>query len=534
MPAVMDPKASLPAGEPLTLSVARSNAPFSRAALGLPEVRQEPDVLKPLRPKKEPPPVADQVDQAQILNDHPAGGPPGAPPPPTAPPPVAPLPHAPPPFASFRGGVDNGTTIPPDTAGAVGPAHVFNPLNNNVWIFDRAGNQVAPVVSLNAFWRGLGIQGNTFDPRAIFDPYARRYIFVTMADADSPTSSLLVAASLTDDPTQGWVSHAIRVDDAAQGVVWFDFPSVGFTSDKITIQVNLFTRNGSQFAGSTVYAIDKNSLYNSPHQALVQRFTLANQGATHVPAVTYDPNFADQFLLARWSGNIQNQGYLVCYRLSGNVATGNATLARVGFISTAQNWASFPPGDIAPQVGTNDRLSVGDDRLLTVCYRGGKLYACHAIMLPTANPTRSAVQWFEIDTSTWNVLTVDRIDDASGNAFYSAPSLAVNSEGQVMIGHAQFASTIHGSGAFTLRAGSAAAPGPTIFAPGLNTYKKPAVFGGTSNRWGDYSHTQVDPNDQDFWTVQQFADDPADTWGTMWTTVTPQPAAVVPAPTTDV
>jgi hypothetical protein len=515
----MDPKATLPQGDLLTLFQARSNSPFVQAELESHGVQLEQAEVKPLRPKKERAPVADQVDQTQILNANFGASPPGAPAPPASPPPVAP---APPPFATFRGGVDNRTTIPPDTAGAVGPAHVFNPLNNNVWIFDRAGNQVARTVSLNAFWSGLGIQGHTFDPRAIFDPFERRYIFVTMADAASPTSSLLVAASQTDNPTQGWASHAIRVDDAAQGAVWFDFPSVGFTSDKITIQINLFTRDSSQFAGSTVYAIDKRSLYDPPHQALLQRFTLTNQGATHVPAVTYDSNFADQFLLARWSGDIQGQGYLVCYRLSGNVATGSATLVRVGFIKTPQTWAPFPPGDIGPQVGSNERLSVGDDRLLTVCYRNGKLYACHAIMLPTANPTRSAVQWFEIDTATWSVVTAARIDDPSGNTCYSAPSLAVNGDGQIMIGHAQFASTIHGSGAFTLA--SASAPAQTIFAPGLNTYKKPPLFGGTSNRWGDYSHTQVDPNDTDFWTVQQFADDPADTWATMWTQVTPPSA----------
>lgn len=516
MPAAMDPKAALPVGDPLMLQEARSHAPFARGRAFSADAPPEQIEPKPLRPRKEPPPVADQVDTAQVLNPKVSGAAPPAAPPPASPPTAPPLPAP----TSFRGGKDNGTTIPPDTAGAVGPRHVFNPLNNNVWIFDRTGNQVTPTVSLNGFWSGLGIQGHTFDPRAIFDPYGQRYIFVTMADADSPTSSLLVAASQTDDPTQGWVSHAIRVDDAAQGAVWFDFPSVGFTADKITIQINLFTRGNSQFAGSTVYAIDKQSLYSPPYQALVQRFVLQSQGATHVPATTYDPAFADQFLLARWSGNIQNQGYLVCYRLSGNVATGTAALTRVGFLTVAQTWAAFPPGDIGPQTGTNELLSVGDDRLLSVCYRNGKLYCCHAIMLPTNNPTRSAVQWFEIDTATWNVLNVERIDDQTGTTFYSAPSLAINQDGHVMIGHAHFSPNTHGSGAFSLRGAAGAFGAPTIFAPGLNTYKKPATFGGTSNRWGDYSHTQVDPNDGDFWTVQQFADDSPDTWSTMWTKVT--------------
>jgi len=514
--APMEPKAALPAGDALILDKAKSNAPFSRERLAARSATARSVRVKPLRPAKERFPVATEADPAQLLSTAPAGGQPPSGAAPMAPPTP---PAAPPATTPFTGGADNRTTIPPDTAGAVGPTHVFNPLNNNVWSFDRSGQQVRPEVSLEEFWSGEGIAGDMFDPRAIYDPHERRLIFVTMADAGNPTSSLLVAASLTDDPTKEWVSHAIQVDDAAQGSVWLDFPSIGFTSDKITIQVNLFTRAGNQFAGSTVYAIDKRSLYDPPHQALVQRFNLQNQGATHVPAMTYDAGVADQLLLARWSGNIQNQGFLACFRLSGNVATGSANLTRVGFVTVPQTWDAFPSGDLGRQTGSNERLSVGDDRLLSVILRNGKLYACHAVMLPTGNPTRSAVQWWEIDAATFAVRHVGRIDDATGATCFAAPSLAVNRNEDILIGHAQFSANIHGSGAFSLRRAGGALQSPTIFAPGRNTYRKPPAFGGNSNRWGDYSHTQVDPNDLDFWTVQQFADNPADTWATMWTRV---------------
>jgi hypothetical protein len=36
--------------------------------------------------------------------------------------------------------------------------------------FDRAGVPAAPTVSLNDSWSGLGNTGDTFDPRALFDP----------------------------------------------------------------------------------------------------------------------------------------------------------------------------------------------------------------------------------------------------------------------------------------------------------------------------------------------------------------------------
>jgi hypothetical protein len=527
MPSKMDPSPEQPQTDTLLLDQPSSTAPLVADRLpGLAAEREQVEV-KPLRGPKEAPPVADSIDPQLVIGEAAkdatvAVAPPGPPIPPQSPSPAA---AAPPPAGGvgFDGGADNGTSIPPDTAGAVGPRHVFNPLNNNVSIFDRTGGPAAPVVSLNRFWSGLGITGNTFDPRAVFDPsFGGRYVFVTMADAQSPTSSLLVAASTTDDPTQSFVSHAIQVDDTAQGAVWFDFPSVGFTSDKITIQINLFTRADNRFAGSTVYAIDKATLYTPPHQATVQRFILRNKGATQVPAVTHDPGVADQYLVGRWGGNIQGQGFLVVYKLSGNVALGTATLTQLGFLATPQTWDAFPPGDIGPQTGTPRRVAVGDDRMLSVCLRDGRLYCCHAVMLPAGGPARSAVQWWEIDTATWAVLQVGRIDDPTGAVHSSAPSLAVNARGDLLIGHARFSAGTHPSGAHMLRLAGGAQPSSTVFAPGRNTYFK--TFSGTTNRWGDYSHSQVDPvNDIDFWTVQEYAGQQPDTWATRWAQVVPPP-----------
>src|SRR5206468_12969140 len=51
------------------------------------------------------------------------------------------------------------------------------------------------------------------------------------------------------------------------------------------------------------------------------------------------------------------------------------------------------------------------------------------------------------------------------------------------------------------------------------------TFGGTENRWGDYSNTSVDPtNDTDLWTIQEYAATPSggfDRWGTWWGKVVP-------------
>jgi hypothetical protein len=55
------------------------------------------------------------------------------------------------------------------------------------------------------------------------------------------------------------------------------------------------------------------------------------------------------------------------------------------------------------------------------------------------------------------------------------------------------------------------------------------TYGGTRNRWGDFSYTMVDPvNDVDFWTIQEYAWTPGggyDRWSTWWGRIIPPPLA---------
>jgi len=512
----MDPEAIVQPGQALLLMPTRPSTPFAalRGTAALAAVRQAPGP-KPLRPPKEKQPVAARLDQRQVLKARPARL--------STLPSVTAAPAHGATVATFPGGQDSGASIPPDTAGAVGPQHVFNPLNDTVSIFDRSGTPLS-AITLNGFWAALGLPGETFDPRVVYDAEGR-FVFVAMADAMQATSSLFVAVSETSDPMGAWIPAAIQVDDQAQGPVWLDFPSVGYSADKVTVQVNLFTRAGNRFAGSSIYVFDKRSLYDPPHGAAVERFDLRNQGGTQVPALTHDRTTNDQYLLARWSGIANGGGALVVYRVTGNVAAGTAALSRVGYVAApGVTWDSFPPGDMGPQIGVPQKVDVGDDRLLAVCLRDGLLYCSHTVMLPTGAPSRSAVQWWQIDTRSWTVNILERIDDLQGATLFAFPTLAVNQRNEVLLGFAYFAGSAHPSAALAFRPAMGPTQPPHIFAAGLDTYYK--VFTGSDNRWGDYSAAQVDPvNDLDFWTVQEYAATPADTWGTMWAHIVPPPTA---------
>jgi hypothetical protein len=55
------------------------------------------------------------------------------------------------------------------------------------------------------------------------------------------------------------------------------------------------------------------------------------------------------------------------------------------------------------------------------------------------------------------------------------------------------------------------------FQAGGNSYYK--TYGGTRNRWGDFSSTSLDPVDGTFWTLQEYAQTTVNLWATRWANV---------------
>ena len=505
-----DPTAPLPAGDRLQLGLPHASAPINRGVRQI-QAQIAGGAPKPLRPEKGRAPRARRIDTALHLN-------PGTPPharliQPHAPPPQAPAAAVAPPavvVTTFEAGADDNTTIPPDAHAAFSPTHAITAHNNNIHFVDLANLHAAPtVVALNTFW---GLDG-CFDPKVVYDPARHRFYFVTMTGAASANSALLIGVSAGDDPTQSWQLNTVPVDPAAQGQVWMDYPSLGFSGDKVTVQVNLFTIANNAFAGSTVYVFDKAALLNPGASIVLQRFVLTSQGAGQAPAVTLDANVNDQYLVASWTGDDgSGRGALAIWLLAGSAAAGTVALTRAGFVTGTATWDSFPPsGEFAPQSGITDRLDVGDDRMLTVINRGGTLHCCHTVMRPAGGATHAAVQWWDVPISTW-VATTGLLEAPDASVFHAFPSLAVNGAGDKMIGYAAFSANTHPSGAYllVLADGSRAAG---VFAAGQNTYLK--RFSGNKNRWGDYSATQVDArDDSSFFTVQEYASAQQDTWAT--------------------
>src|SRR5439155_4953919 len=146
--------------------------------------------------------------------------------------------------------------------------------------------------------------------------------------------------------------------------------------------------------------------------------------------------------------------------------------------------------DFAPQSGSSALIDAGDDRMIKLVFRNNKLWASQTVFLPTGSPTRSLVQWMQMDTG-GNLQQFARIDDTSGctlsTCVYRAyPTIAVNSSDDALMGYSIFSSSISASARYVFRSHSDAAStfqSEGVLKDGLGPYNK--TFGGGSNRWGD-------------------------------------------------
>jgi hypothetical protein len=119
-----------------------------------------------------------------------------------------------------------------------------------------------------------------------------------------------------------------------------------------------------------------------------------------------------------------------------------------------------------------------------------------------------------------DVIQLGRLNDRIGANRFAFPSIAVTAENDVLIGFSRFGSAIYASAAYVYRNHSD--PLNTLrttftYKAGANSYFK--IYGGPTNRWGDFSATCIDYWDNTFWTLQEFATATANTWGTWWANV---------------
>ena len=391
--------------------------------------------------------------------------------------------------------------LPPDPTGAVGPNHYVHAVNSLVKIFDKTGTLLAGPTSLGAF---LGIGSNAGDPIVMYDQLADRYF---VSEFGSLSNSLAIGVSDTNDPTGAYNVYQFSLD------AFPDYPHYSVWPDGYYLTAN---KGGT----NKVYAIERDVILAGGPNPQIVGFPLP--GSVQNTNTVYSPEPAN-LLGTTFPANVP--GYIVYLQDDGWggvsfdhlkvweidvdwAIIGNSTISAPLEIPTDpfnSVFAPFGSGDVN-QPGTTNKIDmIGGVISFAANYRSFGTHNSWIITFNTdidGNDT-SGVRWIELrndNTNPWVIYQEGTYAPADGHSRFMG-SAAIDAAGNIGLGFNIASATLPVGIRFTGRF-----DGDPL---GMMTVAETTIVDGvgvqtTSNRFGDYSHLTMDPNNFTFWHTAEY------------------------------
>lgn len=147
---------------------------------------------------------------------------------------------------------------PPDDAMAISNGGKVVTANNDGIEYYNSNGQFLYVSKWADFFNDGTLTGSIYDPRVIYDSGADRFIMVVLHGSTATTSRLLVCFSKSNDPMSGWWYYKLT-GNPLNNNCWFDFPSLGVSTNEIYVSGNLYTSGNNNYNQSVIYQINKTS-----------------------------------------------------------------------------------------------------------------------------------------------------------------------------------------------------------------------------------------------------------------------------------
>lgn len=442
-------------------------------------------------------------------------------------PPNKPETISPSPNKTFLGQIDLGQTIPPDTHGAIGPNHVVTVTNEIMRIHSKTGGIIS-TIGINTF---SGVQ-NTCDPYILYDPASQRWFYVAIDCSALNDNKVALLVSASNNPTGNWLRYSF-VPNLPGGGFFLDHPYLGFDNRWLVISGRKFS-DASVFTGPVLFLFEKTNLVDNgtlifgTNAQAIEKNIADGDAPLPVTLSGTNPNINTFYVLQNWNAATSS---IRLSTITGNIPNASWNTSDAVFPSGGSSYVSNT-GDIAEQIGETRKLSTNDARISSGVMVNGKIWCAQHIGISSTNV---AIQWWQLNGLAGNnfgdILQRGRIGDGIANNYRWFPSIAVNKSDDVIIGYTVSSNTSLVSSAYSIRTNLTPLNtmlDENIYKVGLSTYYK--TFGTTRARWGDYSHSAVDPVDESLWTIQEYADQRVGTtdndskFGVWWAQVLPSSA----------
>lgn len=419
-------------------------------------------------------------------------------------------------------GVDDLVNVSPaDPTGGLGVTYHLAAVNVHMAFYDRAGVALDPPRRLRTLDTSLPSGVDDFDPKVFYDPYRQHFVLV-FASASTTKSflSVIVIPEGSEDTTANWcVLHMSGDQVGNNGRQLADYPTIGFTENRVTLATNQFGYNNAPFVGGFQYAqvvsFPKTKLYDC--SVPVVPIKVFSRGQTR------DPDGSPAFTIqpANSFGGAPKTQYLTSLDFNGS--TGKLILWRLravkgvlklSRVSLGGGAMSYPP--FGRQCGNGSGLETkwdtGDLRLTSTFWDGGRgrLYTTTAVGGNFGGgATESVVRWWEIRPASALKSSVVSRKGLVGAAGRDAawPSIATDGGGRIWVNYARAGvPECIAAYASVIQTGTSASASVLVKA-GFGRYE----YSNGLERWGDFTAISRDPVDPS--TMAAYGAYPADDGG---------------------
>src|ERR1700757_848865 len=401
---------------------------------------------------------------------------------------------------------------PLDPNGMGGPNHYVQAINSNYQVFDKTGAALTASIDLATLFPGSLDDG---DPVVMYDKFADRWVITEfLCPGGGNCTKLLFAVSKTPDPTGAYYLYTFEPDandyaDYPKYSIWSDgyYETCNCDIQKVTVYERAKMLLGDPTAGFIVIPSISNP-------------NTSNTGGFFCPQTLYadgqlppygSPQYLFYFTDDNWGAGFSDKIFI--QKITADWTTKTGTMAPHDTL-TPQAFNSYFTGgtekDIS-QPGTTTKLDALDGFFsYRIPYlRWGTYNAAvmsHVVNTGSSTTRVGGIRWYELrqdtTTSKWSIFHQGTYAPADGVSRWN-PAIAMDQNGSIGL-------------AYSVSAPTAVYPGirytgrTKCDSNGIMSITEKVAIAGSSawtsdNRWGDYSHTSVDPVDGiTFWHTNQY------------------------------
>ncbi|MEI8204191.1 MAG: T9SS type A sorting domain-containing protein [Bacteroidota bacterium] len=395
-------------------------------------------------------------------------------------------------------------SCPPDPTGACGTNYYVQMVNATpIKVFNKTtGAQVGTVKQLGSLW---GSNTNEGDPIVLYDKFADRWFLSQFQSSGNKTN---IAISTTNDPTGTYYTYQFTnasFPDYQKFSVWQD--GYYMTSNQSNQNVYVFQRSvmltgGTPKAFYKTFSPSVGTGFFCPLPADADG-TLPPAG-TPCPVFSYEDN--------GWGGSHTDAINVYSFTVDWSPATPTATVASQHLASAAFDASYNSSWNDISQYGSTQMLDgIGGVCTFRAQHRVWTGYNSVVLCMgvKTGVGTQRSIRWYELRNTggTWSIYQQSTYAPADGLNRWVG-SIAMDDNGSIgmafsVTGSGGTGGNVYPSLAYTGR--RATDPlGTMTFAETIAQTGTGAITG-CSNRFGDYSHTSLDPSDGvTFWHTGEY------------------------------